>query len=289
MNIYLFGASTTTDDYPAFTDFPAQGWGYRLKDYFDSSVKIINLSVAGWSLKALMNVSYAPFTELIQQCPESYSDASKSPWAYLLSVIKQGDYIVLGGTSVNELWRTDMGWQESVEEYKKRLTECCNILIERGAIPIVVTNATSMRVHGFVKEYENIKYDIYKELCGRIILVDILNEFYSEYEKGIYSEDDFVTKYFRSKKTLENYYKRYGYIGNRFSRYFGRNPDEYKTDEVHLCVEGALRQSSIFIHKLKECVKEIAGHIIKTELDMDECIRNDISVMAQKIKILDKK
>lgn len=59
MKIYLFGASTETDNYPTFSDFPWQGWGYRLKDYFDDSVEIINLSLAGWSLKALTTVSYA--------------------------------------------------------------------------------------------------------------------------------------------------------------------------------------------------------------------------------------
>lgn len=77
MKIYLLGASTETDNYPTFSDFPWQGWGYRLRDYFDESVKIINLSLAGWSLKALTTVSYAPFTELIQQYPENYKDPSK--------------------------------------------------------------------------------------------------------------------------------------------------------------------------------------------------------------------
>ena len=285
MKIYLFGASTETDNYPTFSDFPWQGWGYRLKDYFDDSVEIINLSLAGWSLKALTSVSYAPFTELIQQYPENYKDESKSVWAYLMSKVGNGDYVVMGGTSVNARFREDMGWQESVEEYKELLTSCCKKLMEKGAKPIIVTDAPSMRIYEHIKKYEEAKFEVFNEFDGKIQVLDIAKEFYSIFETGKYSKDEFITKYFRTKATIEHYYSRYGFIGNKLCRYFGNNPENFKVDEVHMCIEGALTQSSIFVRLAKENIAGLSDRIVRTKLDMDRCIREDLVSVADNVSI----
>lgn len=200
--IFLFGASTTTTaSYPTLTHFPFQGMGYEFDEYFDDTVRIVNPSKAGWSLKALTGSAFISKTNLDELfAPEN------SLWAKMLMQLNPGDYVIFGSTCTNEKWQTDgdvyyvenedgtysladestpgakfYSVKQSEASYQEMLINCFEVLIDMGVTPIIHTSTGNIglssskpnandtsRFTGGTKSYEEVK----------IKAVNAVNEYY---------------------------------------------------------------------------------------------------------------
>lgn len=286
MNVYVLGSSTTTDDYPAETMFPWQGWGYRLNDYFDDTVKVINLAISGWSLKGLVTSKYVPFTEMFLHNKEYLNMPDKSPWAYLIKNVNKGDWVIIGSTAINDKYRKDIpGWTQTPEEYKQTLINCCSQLLELGVNPIIMSGTGAFREEGtHSEEYESVKPEIESYFDGRVKFFDVLNKYF-EYLKGFidngYTYEQVYDRFSRTHNTLINYYEKYHYLGTEFAPYFKEGAEPYKLDSGHYNIESSLKYSSILMNMIKNSDCPLKEHICRTELDIDECISQDIKCLAE--------
>lgn len=285
MRLYVMGSSTTTDDYPAAALFPWQGWGYRLNEYFTSEVTVVNLAISGWSMKGMVNTQYVPFTEMLAIDQKKLHAPEKSPWAYLMQALREDDWVLLGSTSANEKYRTDIeGWSESPKEYKELLIKCCKEILQKGAHPLLLSGTGPFLPGGNgLEEYEAVKSQVAEEVGQGVLFFNINERLFDKFREMVrqgQSYDDIYTRYYRTQETMRNYYQKYHYLGTELAKYFKDESSAMVPDKGHYCIEGALEYSGMFMDMLLQSDCPLKQYVKCPRLDMEACIHRDIKCIA---------
>ncbi len=116
-NLYIMGDSLA-DTFPDI-NYPLQGWGTFLGDYFKDEMAVHNRAKNGWTTKTYLTVGEN----------ENYPD--KSYWEVIRDEIKEGDWLIvalgINDCSLSNEFRT------TEDEYKQNLTLFTNEVRAKGA------------------------------------------------------------------------------------------------------------------------------------------------------------
>ena len=283
MNVFIFGDSTTQEYSEQF--YPQQGWGYYLNDRFVDEVKIVNVAVAGHSLKSFL------YSEDYIKGDTGENHPERSEWNAIVNRIQNGDFVILYSGGINDMLQTGKdayrpdekgdyvfdaqntsyesyfylgkglgGYSfftltSSVEEYTTLLYEMAETVKSKGATPIVVRGTGKYyKVHdddrnviSAVRKYAVAVEDAAKR-AGAIYL-DVGSEF--EQEFSVIGYEKMLEKYFLSEKAYE--------------RFGNERAIERKTpsvdDNVHYNLDGARRVAEIFIQKLRNTNCELTKYL----------------------------
>ena len=283
MNVFIFGDSTTQEYSERF--YPQQGWGYYLNDRFVDDVNIVNVAVAGHSLKSFLYSEDYIKGETYENHPE------RSEWNGIVNQIQNGDFVILYSGGINDMLQTGkdayrpdgkgdyvldaqntsyesyfylgkgLGTHSfftltsSVEEYTTLLYEMAETVKSKGAIPIVVQGTGKYyKVHdndrnvvSAVRKYAAAVEDAAKR--ADVVYLDVGSEF--EQEFSVIGYEKMLEKYFLSQKAYERFGK---------EKLIERKIPPVD-DNVHYNLDGARRVAEIFIQKLRNTNCELAKYL----------------------------
>lgn len=122
-NLYIMGDSLA-DTFPD-SNYPLQGWGTFLGDYFKEEMTVHNRAKNGWTTKRY----------LIEGQNKDYPD--KAYWDVIKEEFTKGDWLLIG-LGINDCSLTNKN-KTTEEEYKANLTKFTNEAREKGVNVMFIT------------------------------------------------------------------------------------------------------------------------------------------------------
>jgi len=288
-NLYIMGDSLA-DTFPD-SNYPLQGWGTFLGDYFKDEMTVHNRARNGWTTKRY----------LVEGQHADYPD--KAYWDVIKEELKEGDWLLIG-LGINDCSLTNKN-KTTEEEYKENLTKFTNEAREKGVNVMFITQTIkggdydSELGWDYILPSDGIPMDDNVPMEQRWVrrakvLTDIgaelnvpviqFGKFLSGYYEVMYQE--YMTSHPEaSVKDGRNYVRTHFHIYNKnindevANGGFGLNLPDKADDSTHTNVRGSKEYASIIAKLIAKSDTELAKYV----LEEDELPEKTLFIMGDSL------